>query len=284
MFKHLSLHEKIELLLGTRTSGGALPLPEAFGAALSYLHDKGGTPDDVLRKVIREKRQVEFREARILEVCDDWESFCAVILDVLESEGFIIREGMSWSLGEKAIPGKELTVLRITSGKEDRRVRVTFFGEEARRQGNAVEKFRGEIDGLISRIPELAYVSPVIRETVNQYLLACSHLLREALNGPPQGEPEASLLPEVHRPHHRGRKNPGQSEWYRNWIRLHREEWHFMSRPWSDWNAEHPDNQVPNVSYFSARNEAIRLVRNGEMERRPVESGRERFEYRYIGE
>src|SRR5208282_226952 len=276
MFKHLSLQEKIELLLGTRTSGGGLPLPEAFGAALSYLHDKGTTPDDVLRKIIRDKRQVEFREPRILEVCDDWDSFTAVILDGLENAELITREDDSWSLTENAIPGKDLTILRVYANGEDRRARVRFFGEQHRQDRNKAEVFKGEIEGLVSRVQWLSYLSPAARETVSRYLLACSQVLREALGDTKVPPLDLPPLP-------RGKRRfPGQARWYREWIRT--AEWHTMNQALEAWNEEHPLLRIESVSNFSGRNEANILLQNGKMERREVSSGRDFFEYRYLGD
>jgi hypothetical protein len=281
MFRHLSLQEKIELLLGTRTSGGALPLPEAFGAALSYLHDKGSSADDVLKKVIRNKRQVEFREIRILEVCDDWDSFCTTILDVLESGKFLAREDNSWSLGDAAYPGKELTIMRVRGENgEDRRVRVTFFGEQYRLERNQVEGFKGDIEALAARIPELGYLTPGTGETVSQYLLACSQLLRETLAGNLLRE---TPLPELPSDERRKRRNKGVAGWYRRWVRT--AGWHTQIEAWLAWNEAFPDRKYHDASVCPTRNAAMELVMKGVLEKREVEVLRDnaRTEYRYIG-
>jgi hypothetical protein len=282
MFRHLSLDEKIELLMGTRSSGGGLPLPEAFGAVLSYLHDSQGASTDVLKKVIRDKRQVDFREPRVLEVCGSWDGFSTAILDILERGEFIREEGEAWLLGERSVPGKELLILRVDTSGEDRRVRVRFFGEQQRRDRNAAESFKGELEALAVRARGLECLSPGDAETLSQYLLACAHLLRDVLQERVSTREDEPFLPLL-KPPRKKKESRGVAKWYRNWIPT--AGWHTQIEAWRAWNREHPDSGYRDPSLCPTRNAAAHMVRNGLMERRELDVNRDgaHTEYRWTG-
>lgn len=188
------------LLLGdlSSASGGGQPLPEALRAVLSYLYENGFTTTSVLHKIIREQDIVAFKDARILEVWNTWEGFCNAILGALHDGGFISGSfGDGWVVTEKAVPGKELTIIRILGKDKDRRTRVTFHSERERRARNEMQIVKNGVDSLITQVNKVQNNHPAYGK-VSQYLLAITQLLREGLNGNTQGEEdEKEILPDL---------------------------------------------------------------------------------------
>jgi len=211
------------LLLGdlSSASGGGQPLPEALRAVLSYLYENGFTTTSVLHKIIREQDIVAFKDARILEVWKTWESFCNAILGALHDGGFISGSfGDGWMVTEKAVPGKELTVIRIQDKDKDRRTRVTFHSERERRARNEMQVVKNSVDSLITQVNRVQSKHPAY-EKVGQHLLAITQLLREGLNGDAPREDEESfpgnLPPGISRRGYNGpkRREPGA---IKNWV------------------------------------------------------------------
>ncbi len=227
----MNREQRDALLLGdwNSASGGGQPLPEALRAVLSYLYENGFTATSVLHKVIREQDVVAFKDTRILEVWKTWESFCNAILDVLRDGKFISGSfGDGWIITEKAVPGRVLTVIRIADGERDRRTRVTFHSEHDRRMRNEMQVVKNGVDSLLTQVNRTKG-SHLVYEKVNQYLLACTQLLREALNGgggaeQEEGSEEESPVPFRSLPSTRatGHRKPGVIQrWIYDYLMAH---------------------------------------------------------------
>lgn len=202
----MNREQRDTLLLGdwNSASGGGQPLPEALRAVLSYLYENGFTVTSVLHKIIREQHVVEFKSTRILEVWNTWESFCNAILGALHDAELISGDfGDGWMITGKAVPGRELTVIRIIDGDKDRRTRVTFRSESERVMRNEMQVVKNSIDTLLVQVSKIKDNHSVY-EQVNQYLLACAQALREALNGKPPAEEQN--IPSVPSPARRVRQ------------------------------------------------------------------------------
>jgi len=214
------------LLLGdlSSASGGGQPLPEALRAVLSYLYENGFTTTSVLHKIIREQDIVAFKHARILEVWKTWESFCNAILGALHDGGFISGSfGDGWVVTEKAIPGKELTVIRITDGEKDRRTRVTFHSEDERRARNEMQVVKNSIDSLITQVNRMRGKHPAY-EKVSQYLLASTQALREVLSegsSPSQETDEEGISSKRRRRRPEMRRGGVVRDWVFSYMRAH---------------------------------------------------------------
>lgn len=184
--------ERDALLLGDRnsSSGGGQPLPEALRAVLTHLHDNSVAGTRTLHRIIREQPNVAHKDRRILEVWGTWNDFCNAIIGVLHDGEYItgsFEDG--WIITDKSVPGKSLMILRGAHGDEDRRIRVTFYSERDREMRNGIQKIRDDVDNLLTQIAKVRDSHPVFGK-VEQYQLASSQLLREALSGKPRDEQE----------------------------------------------------------------------------------------------
>ena len=149
---------------GEEMSGGGLPLPDAFSAALQQLADNGTTSYSLLSGKITGATLIQMKRERILAIWGSWEAFAEDIIVTLDKKRLIRASdarGVYWDLGSAFTEGESLEVIspeevkEVTGGIAGSPVTVTVFGSGARSKRNemanamiAVNKCRAEIARL----------------------------------------------------------------------------------------------------------------------------------------
>jgi len=230
-------------------------LPEIFRDVLAALYAEP-RPAEELRKIIRSR--VEFKEALILEHWESWESFCDDILAALADGGYLRQEDGLLSATARAVPGKQLQVLRNPQDLT-RRVRFTFHArsEEQAREALAQSRIRaGEFASYLSACQDR---HPALRQA-REDAVKIMRLLSWALQDPdtPVRGSGSSLQAYI----------GGQSEWYREWVRT--AGWHSTDVARLAWNAAHPGKEIAAATNAGFRTALRQLAEQGKLEKRPA--------------
>ena len=119
------------------TSGGGLPLPDAFTAVLQELLDNGPGNDETMVKVIR--NALSYKEKRVLVTWTTWEDFARDVLAQLQEAGFIEPTLGKWYLGTRFVLRERMVVI------PEKNIGVIIYPPEERKQLNAVTKVKLEL-------------------------------------------------------------------------------------------------------------------------------------------
>lgn len=238
----------------SRLPGSALPLPEIFREILRALYRSPCT-GEMLCTVIR--KQIPYKEERVLGIWESWEEFTGELTGSLEKAGLAVRDGDSWALTGKAVPGMQLAAVQ----EGDFRVRVTFHpqGDEIR---TVLAEARGRTEDLISWLSARRGIDPALGRACDK-TAGISEILAAALRGGPAGQDGRG------RPRSDGsRVRGGQSGWYREWART--AGWHTLDRARLAWNEEHPDRLIPTTTECGFRGLITQMRDRRQMETRPA--------------
>ena len=257
-------------------SGGLL-LPEVFTRILETLLGEGPVPAKILHAEIW--KIFQHKSERIRD--RGWSAagdFCDDMLYILADREYITENDGMWSLTEKATPDVRLRILKIP-GRLDAYVRVTFHDPRTREAREVIVEYWQSIGRLVRSFEGREDHAPALRKAQDQ-AREIRDFLAEVIQDPGKLITEDKVRPPSPDAEKGKRRFPGQARWYRKWAPT--AGWHSMNDILPVWNQQNPGMRIENVSYFSVRNEAARLTREGRMERRETAGGKDFFEYRWI--
>lgn len=188
------------LFRGRGTSGsGGLALPEVFREVLTMLLDDGPTPRLILHKIIRD--MLTYKSERVADIWGSWERFCDDLLFIMAYEGYLEEYPDSWALGDRAVPGEQLTVA-VNPENPTQRIRVTFTSRKEQEVREIIATAWRNIKDFSRLLEQGAQRSPVLAECLEESARIGDRLQR-ALSAP---EGTLQPAPSLPRPARKGRK------------------------------------------------------------------------------
>lgn len=163
--------ERLRRLVGDGTSGGGLPLSDAFGKILELLLDNGTASAGELAKAVA--AALEYKKTLVFSAFSNWMAFTRDLIAQLLDEGFIISIGMDdvYATTGKVRSGQSLVIIpsadiRVTVYPADTRRVLEKMGEaaaEATRAGLMDDPAARLLDALTEKIGSGQKVKPKMR-------------------------------------------------------------------------------------------------------------------------
>lgn len=255
--------ERIGRLTGYGTSGGGIPLPDAFRPVLEYLLDNGGSgKEPELRARITEA--LEYKERRVMGVWGSWEALTDDVITQLAAVKLIVADGDAmWALRRKLKSGYSYVVIPAAGGREAVRVTVRSLRERHLHGERAIIRM-----GLIearNRARRLGVAGPAVEKhfTMLLRLLPGDEAMRSA--------------------GYAGRD--GLSAYFACYVGEHA-DWVSIREVVDAWNAEHP--KLPPLdgnTSSTMRRKARQMYAAGLLVRRehPARAGATEVQYKMVG-